>query len=101
MSKALNPAIVASASRIASFRTIWLALALAVPLLLGPKSIAAQEQLTPPSETRYGRAPFPAPVGHRQPRAADIPKSAKAAADPIDERETLQLNRKLNICRGC
>jgi hypothetical protein len=101
MSKALNPAIVASASRIASFRTIWLALALAAPLLLGPKLIAAQEQPIPPSETRYRRAPIPAPVGHRQPRAADIPQDAEAAVDPIDKREKALLDRKLMICRGC
>jgi len=59
-----------------------------------------------------GMAPPPqgapqAPVGHRQPRAADAPSttgSGSSGADSIDERIT-RLNRDagrgLSICRGC
>lgn len=44
----------------------------------------------------------PAPVGHRQPRASDIP----ANAQPTGQEETQiqrdrELDKKLWICRGC
>jgi hypothetical protein len=40
-----------------------------------------------------------APVGHRQPRAADAPSSEtnRPAVSPYDQ----QIDRDLNICRGC
>jgi hypothetical protein len=69
-------------------------------LLLSPNLLAAQEQITPPSRTRE----VGAPVGHRQPRAADIPSglmSNKSAAELLEERQSAELNRKLRICRGC
>jgi hypothetical protein len=43
-----------------------------------------------------------APVGHRQPRAADLP--ATRQRDPSDEwlnRLNRETDRKLEICRGC
>jgi hypothetical protein len=52
-----------------------------------------------PDATRPG--PLPAPVGHRQPRASDVPAApagddVKAAAGARDD-----INDKLRICRGC
>ena len=48
--------------------------------------------------------PLPqAPVGHRQPRASDVP-SEKALNDPNDplSKENALLDRKIkSICRGC
>ena len=44
----------------------------------------------------------PAPVGHRQPRASDIPADAQRTAP--DERQVQrdrELDKKLWICRGC
>ena len=61
----------------------------------------AQEQLTPPSEPAYARAANSAPVGHRQPRVADITPSEKTAAELAEERQQADLNRRLRICRGC
>ena len=44
----------------------------------------------------------PAPVGHRQPTAADIPKNVtKDAADLEREKRDRELDAKLQICRGC
>jgi hypothetical protein len=83
-----------------TLRTAGLAATLVSPLLLGP-GLFAQDQLTPPSETNYGRAPIPAPVGHRQPRAADIPPTARTPAELQEERQQAELNRRLRICRGC
>jgi hypothetical protein len=45
----------------------------------------------------------PAPVGHRQPRAGDVP-SEKNLSNPNDpaNREDAALDRKIkSICRGC
>jgi hypothetical protein len=53
---------------------------------------------------RSGTAPkIPqAPVGHRQPTAADIPKNVtKDAADLEREKRDRELDAKLQICRGC
>jgi hypothetical protein len=67
----------------------------------------AQTQMKEPDRTT-GSAPrdepaLPqAPVGHRQPRASDIP--ASVPRDPSDEwleRINRSLDRKLQICRGC
>ena len=44
-----------------------------------------------------------APIGHRQPRASDLP-SEKNLSDPNDplSKENAALDRKINnICRGC
>ena len=42
--------------------------------------------------------PWSAPVGHRQPRAADVPASANVPIDPEDA----IVDRKIKgVCRGC
>jgi hypothetical protein len=43
-----------------------------------------------------------APVGHRQPRASDIPANIpKTEADLREERANRELDKKLRICRNC
>jgi hypothetical protein len=49
----------------------------------------------PPSTT--GRAQPQAPIGHRQPRAADVPRQGEVTVGPSE----LELDQKLQICRGC
>ncbi|UFX47817.1 hypothetical protein HAP47_0014600 [Bradyrhizobium sp. 41S5] len=45
--------------------------------------------------------PWSAPLGHRQPRAADIPAAASASQQIIDQ-EDATVDRKIkSICRGC
>ena len=45
--------------------------------------------------------PWSAPVGHRQPRAADIPASISASQRIIDQ-EDLNVDLKIKgVCRGC
>jgi hypothetical protein len=55
--------------------------------------------------TTTGSAPGqvpPAPVGHRQPRAADIPATTdKSPAEQHVEKLQKEGDKKLNICRGC
>jgi len=81
------------------------AAALAAPLFISVSS--AQELGTqvyrpglPPSEQPSGPV-VPAPVGHRQPRASDVPQTDKSAAEQLEERQQAELTRKLRICRGC
>jgi|SRR5260370_1305033 len=45
--------------------------------------------------------PWSAPVGHRQPRAADIPSSTTISQPTLDE-EDANVDRKIrSVCRGC
>jgi hypothetical protein len=41
-----------------------------------------------------------APVGHRQPTAADVTR-VKPMIDPEQEKRERELDKKLQICRGC
>jgi hypothetical protein len=49
------------------------------------------------------QGPWPAPVGHRQPRADQVPSEKdNSSADAAMKREDAELDRKLkSICRGC
>jgi hypothetical protein len=49
----------------------------------------------PPSTT--GRALPQAPIGHRQPRASDVPGRGEITVTPGD----IELDQKMKICRGC
>ena len=43
-----------------------------------------------------------APVGHRQPRAGDVPANTQLPASEFEQRRLDQdLDRRLIICRGC
>lgn len=71
-------------------------------LMLGASVVTPVAQDRTPSERPASGTGVPnAPVGHRQPTAADV---AKAKPEPIDaEREKREraLDKKLQICRGC
>jgi hypothetical protein len=48
------------------------------------------------------RLPWLAPVGHRQPRLAEVPRSEAVSAWERQQQQLDQdLDRKLIICRGC
>ena len=67
------------------------------------QTVGSRNPAAPPS-TNSGQQLLPeAPVGHRQPRADQVP-SEKNLMDPIDpvNRENAALDRMINgICRGC
>jgi hypothetical protein len=45
--------------------------------------------------------PWSAPVGHHQPRAADVPTSTSLSLQ-IRDKEDVDIDRKIsNVCRGC
>ena len=77
---------------------------LALMLMGGPAAIAqtggGAGSQGAASQTQPGRE---APIGHRQPRAADVP-SEKNLSNPNDpmNKEDQALDRKIkSICRGC
>jgi hypothetical protein len=43
-----------------------------------------------------------APIGHRQPRAVDVPGGARSSPLELEQRrQDEELDRRLIICRGC
>jgi hypothetical protein len=43
-----------------------------------------------------------APIGHRQPRAIDVPENPQLSPADLEQRRLdEEINRKLVICRGC
>jgi hypothetical protein len=81
---------------------IWIA---ALLVLTGGPVAIAQTGGTTRLPTANPAAPPPpeAPIGHRQPRADQVP-SEKNLADPNDplSKENAALDRKIkSICRGC
>lgn len=84
-----------------------LALLLALLLMLpggGPAIAQSGGSKGSPSGQSTGSGSVPqAPVGHRQPRASDVP-SEKNLSDPSDplSKENQALDKKIkSICRGC
>jgi hypothetical protein len=65
---------------------------------------AGSRNPAPPPSANPDKQLLPeAPVGHRQPRADQVP-SEKSLMDPNDpiNRESVELDRKIKgICRGC
>ena len=54
----------------------------------------------PPSLVQETRLINEAPVGHRQPRARDVPSQSPSELERLT-REDAAIDRKLVICRGC
>ena len=83
-------------------RKTLLSMALVV-LIGGPAALAQQTGGGGSSSAVKNSGPLPAPVGHRQPRAGDIPNSQQGI-DPNDplSKENAALDKKIkSICRGC
>jgi hypothetical protein len=70
----------------------------------GPAAIAqtANSGKTP-SATGGKVTPWPAPVGHRQPGASDVPSEKNLANpnDPVNREDALVDKKIKSICRGC
>jgi hypothetical protein len=85
------------------------ALLVTLPLLplLCASSAGAQDQRKGPPETTGSASTLPpgvpqAPVGHRQPRASDIPSDTRRTNEEETQiQRDRELDKKLWICRGC
>ena len=76
---------------------------LLLPLVLASTIGAASAQSFHPSVAgkETTTRPWTAPVGHRQPHAADIPATTMGPLDFLDQ-EDANVDRKISgICRGC
>ncbi len=69
------------------------------------QTVGARNPSAPPSSTNAEKQLLPeAPVGHRQPRADQVPSENNLMDDPNDpiNRENAALDRMVKgICRGC
>ena len=86
---------------------VVLLVTLALSPLLSASGANAQDQNRRPPETTGSASTLPpgvpqAPVGHRQPRASDIPAGTQRTEE---DRSQIQRDRELDmqlwICRGC
>ena len=76
-------------------------LSLALVVLTGSGAFAQSGSSSVPKNS--DKSTIRAPVGHRQPRAGDVPNE-KNIADPNDalSKENAALDKKIkSICRGC
>ncbi len=83
---------------------LTLSLASLTPALAQPQSNSPAMRSTSDRRQLYDASQFQAPVGHRQPRPAEIKPPEPAATDPMEdlERENAMLARRIGgICRGC
>lgn len=77
-------------------------IAMALLMVIGAPSAMAQGGNSGSNLTKGGAIPE-APIGHRQPRASDVP-SEKNLSDPNNpvNKEDALLDKKIkSICRGC
>lgn len=82
-----------------------LIMSMALIILIGGPAAFAQSSGTSsyPKNSTAGSGVPPAPVGHRQPRASDVPNE-KNLSDPNSamNKEDAALDKKIkSICRGC
>jgi dihydroorotate dehydrogenase len=90
------------------FAAVHLATSVASALFFAAGA-AAQDARTPDARTTTGSAPreIPstvpqAPVGHRQPKLYDLPPESRGAATNTERSQRdRELDKILEICRGC
>jgi hypothetical protein len=82
--------------------------ALLVPILLFALPASSQDQrewqraLGSPERSQQSTTTPRAPVGHRQPTVADLPKDLPSDPDAAErEKRDRELDAKLRICRNC
>jgi hypothetical protein len=80
--------------------TMALLLAIGVP---SPSAIAQSGNAGSSASKSGGGGVLPAPVGHRQPRAGDVPdeKNLSNPSDPVNKEDALLDKKIKSICRGC
>jgi hypothetical protein len=77
-------------------------IAMALLLAIGAPSPSAIAQSGNSGASKSG-AVLPAPVGHRQPRAGDVPdeKNLSNPNDPVNKEDAMLDKKIKSICRGC
>jgi hypothetical protein len=74
---------------------------MALLMAIGTPSAMAQGGSS--SMSKISGGPPPAPVGHRQPRAGDVPneKNLSDPNNPVNKEDALLDKKIKSICRGC
>lgn len=76
-------------------------IATALLVLLGtPIAIAQSGRGTSVGTTINGGIPE-APIGHRQPRAGDVPSEKNLSSDALSKEDAVLDKKIKSICRGC
>ena len=78
-------------------------ISMALLVLIGaPGAFAQSGKGTSVGTTINGAVPQ-APVGHRQPRASDVPndKDKNVSSDPVSKEDAMLDKKIKSICRGC
>ena len=78
-------------------------ISMALLALIAAPGALAQSGNTGSSGATKGSGVLPAPVGHRQPRASDVPneKNLSNPNDPVNKEDALLDKKIRSICRGC
>jgi hypothetical protein len=78
-------------------------ISMALLLAIGVPSAIAQGNNTSGSSASKGGGVLQAPVGHRQPRAGDVPdeKNISDPNNPVNKEDALLDKKIKSICRGC
>ena len=78
-------------------------ISMALLAMIGAPGAIAQSSNTGSSGATKGSGVLPAPVGHRQPRAGDVPdeKNLSNPNDPVNKEDALLDKKIRSICRGC
>lgn len=78
-------------------------ISIALLALIGAPGALAQSTNSGSSSATKSTGVLPAPVGHRQPRASDVPdeKSLSNPNDPVNKEDALLDKKIRSICRGC
>ena len=78
-------------------------ISMALLALISAPGAFAQSGNTGSSAATKGGGVLPAPVGHRQPRAGDVPdeKNLSNPSDPVNKEDALLDKKIRSICRGC
>ena len=83
-----------------SVNKIWLVGVVAA--LFVHSAAYASSAVEHPAGSQLLSKPWPAPTGHRQPRAADLIKLMSPATQDSLDQENANVDRKIQgICRGC
>jgi len=77
-------------------------LSIALTVLVGGADVLAQGSSSVSKNSGGGGGVIQAPVGHRQPRASDVPADTpKTNEEETQIQRDRELDKKLWICRGC
>jgi hypothetical protein len=81
---------------------VALLLLIGTPVASTPGAMAQSKNPGEPGTTKSGTIPE-APIGHRQPRASDVPNERNLSNpnDPINKEDALLDKKIKSICRGC